>query len=95
MIIIAGYSLTDADQRDAAVAAFAGLVEQARKQDGCLDFSISADAVDPERSNLFELWRDQQALDAWRKVAKSPRSKVKPRETYVKLYRTEKAEKPF
>lgn len=93
MIIIAGYSMTDADKRDHAVAAFAEMVARARTQDGCLDFSISADAVDPERSNLFELWRDQQSLDAWRKVARAP--KVKPRETHVKLYRTEQAEKPF
>lgn len=93
MVIIAGYALTDADKRDAAVAAFAEMVAKARKQDGCLDFAISADAVDPERTNLFELWRDQQSLDAWRKVAKGP--KIKPRETHVKLYRTEKAEEPF
>ncbi len=93
MIIIAGYALTDPDTRDAAVAAFAEMVARARKQDGCLDFAISADAVDPDRSNLFELWRDQQSLDAWRKVAKGPQ--VKPREVNVKLYRTEKAEEPF
>ncbi len=93
MIIIAGYSLTDADKRNSAVAAFAEMVAKARKQDGCLDFAISADAVDPERTNLFELWRDQQSLDAWRKVAKGPKNK--PRETHVKLYRTEKAEAPF
>ena len=93
MIIIAGYSLTEADQRDAVVEAFAGMVARAREQDGCLDLSISADSLDPERLNLFELWRDQQALDAWRKVAKGPRVKLKT--SSVKLYRTEKAEKPI
>jgi quinol monooxygenase YgiN len=93
MIVIAGYALTDADTRDAAVAAFAEMVARARKQDGCLDFAISADAVDPERSNLFELWRDQQSLDAWRTVANAPHGQ--PREVHVKLYRTEKAEEPF
>jgi quinol monooxygenase YgiN len=95
VIIIAGYSLTAADQRDAAVAAFAEMVERARKHEGCLDFSISADSVDPERINVFELWRDQPSLDAWRKIAKAPKVKVKFRETTVKLYRTDKAEKPF
>jgi hypothetical protein len=30
------------------------MVERARAYEGCLDFSISADAVDPERVNLFE-----------------------------------------
>ena len=90
MIIIAGYSLTEADKRDSAVAAFAEMVARARKHDACLDVAISADSVDPERINVFQLWRDQQSLDAWRKVANPPN--VELRETYVKLYRTEKAE---
>ncbi|MFC6486619.1 putative quinol monooxygenase [Nitratireductor sp. GCM10026969] len=93
MIIIAGYTRTEAEKRDDTVAAFRGMVERARAHDGCLDFSISADAVDPERVNLFECWRDQTALDAWRKVAKGPRGK--PREVAVSLYRTDNAEKPF
>jgi quinol monooxygenase YgiN len=82
-----------AGQRDAAVSAFANLVERARKHDGCLDLSISADPVDPERINLFECWRDQPSLNAWRKVAKGP--KVKLRDTCVKLYHSDKAEQPF
>ena len=93
MIIIAGYTLTEADKRDAAVAAFADMVERARKYDGCVDLSISADSVDPERVNLFECWRDEKSWKAWRKVAKGPR--VKSREAHVKLYRSDKAEKPF
>jgi quinol monooxygenase YgiN len=93
VIIIAGYTLTEADKRDAAVDAFADMVGRAREQDGCLDLSIGADSVDPERVNIFECWRDQPCLDAWRKVAKGPR--VKLREAHVKLYRSDKAEKPF
>jgi quinol monooxygenase YgiN len=93
MIIIAGYTLTEESKRNAAVAALADLVARARKRDGCLDVSISVDSVDPERINIFELWRDQKSLDAWRQVANPP--KVERRETHVKLYRTEKAEKPF
>lgn len=93
MIIIAGHTLMDAHKRDAAVRAFTAMVERARKYDGCLDLSISADSVDPERINLFECWRDQRAWKAWRKVAKGPR--VKLRQACVKLYRSDKAEKPF
>lgn len=94
MIIIAGHTRTDADKRDDAVRAFRGMVERARAHDGCLDFAIGADSVDPERINLFERWRDQATLDAWRRVARGgPRGK--PREVAVNLYRTDKAEKPF
>jgi quinol monooxygenase YgiN len=95
MIIIAGHSLyKSAEERDAAVAAFTGMVERARKQDGCLDMSISADSVDPERSNIFECWRDEAALKAWRKVARSA-PRAAPRQISVKLYRSDKAEDPF
>ena len=93
MIIIAGYSRTQSDKRDAAVAAFAPMIARAREQEGCLDLSISADTLDPERINIFECWRDQQSLDAWRRIAKGPR--VALREAQVKLYRSERAEEPF
>jgi quinol monooxygenase YgiN len=94
VIIIAGHTLAEnVHERDAAVAAFADMVARARKADGCLDVAISADSVDPERINVLECWRDQQSLNAWRKVAKGPRFVA--RETQVKLYRSDKAEKPF
>ena len=94
MIIIAGHSRAkSAAERDAAVYAFAEKVEIARKHDGCLYLSITADSIDLERINLFECWRDQQALDAWRKIARAP--KVAIRDAQVNLYRSDKAEKPF
>jgi quinol monooxygenase YgiN len=85
--------LAEADKRDAAVEAFADMVGRARRQDGCLDLAICADSIDLDRINVFECWRDEQSWKAWRKVAKGPR--VKLGESFVKLYRSEKAEKPF
>ncbi|EHK59335.1 Antibiotic biosynthesis monooxygenase [Mesorhizobium alhagi CCNWXJ12-2] len=93
VIIIAGYTRAERQKRDAAVEAFAEMARRARKQEGCLDLSISSDSVDPERINIFECWRDQQAWNAWRKIAKAPR--VALREAHVKLYRSDKAEEPF
>jgi len=93
MIIIAGYTRYDAGKRDDTVEAFRSMVERARNQDGCLDFAISSDAIDPERIDIFKCWRDQTALNAWRKVARGPRAK--PHDASVSLYRTDKAEKPF
>ncbi len=94
MIIIAGHTLTEPGARDAAIQAFSNMQERARKRDGCLDLSLSADPLDADRINVFELWRDQEALDAWRKVSKGPRG-IKFRKAHVKLYRTEKPEKPI
>lgn len=93
MIIVAGYSFTKKDNRDAVVEAFADMVARARKQDGCLDLAISSDSVDPERINVFECWRDEPSWKAWRKIAKAPR--VALRDAQVNLYRSDKAEKPF
>jgi quinol monooxygenase YgiN len=92
MIIIAGYSLRkDGIERDAAVAAFAEMVARARQHDGCIDMAITADSIDPTRSNIIEIWRDEESWKAWRKVARGPRSHA--REVHVSLYRSDKAEK--
>jgi quinol monooxygenase YgiN len=94
MIIIAGHTRARSpEERDAAVAAFADMVVRARASEGCLDMSISADPIDPDRLNIFECWRDRPALNAWRKVAKGPRFAA--RETRVKLYRSDAAERPY
>jgi heme-degrading monooxygenase HmoA len=92
MIIIAGYSLAKSvEDRDANVAAFASMVGRARTQDGCIDMAITADSLDPTRSNIIEIWRDEQAWRAWRKVAKGPRSRAQ--HSQVSLYRCDAVEK--
>ncbi len=90
MIIVAGYSFTESDKREATVKALAAMVARARKQDGCLDMAISGDPLDPERINVFECWRDEPSWKAWRKIAKAPR--VSLRDARVSLYRCDKAE---
>jgi quinol monooxygenase YgiN len=64
MIIIAGYSQTEAADRDAAVAAFQPMVERARREGGCIDLHVSADPLDAERINVFERWPDRASLEA-------------------------------
>jgi len=93
MIIIAGHAhVKSAAERDANVAAFAAMVERAREQDGCIDMSITADSLDPTRSNIIEIWRDERAWKAWRKVAKA-RPRFPARERHVSLYRSDTVEK--
>lgn len=92
MIIISGYTLAkNTEDRDASVAAFAAMVSQARQQDGCIDFAITADSAEPTRSNLIEIWRDEKAWKAWRKVARGPKSR--PTDIHVSLYRCDTAER--
>jgi quinol monooxygenase YgiN len=56
MIIIAGYITVDPEQRESHLAGSKGVVEKARAADGCLDFAMTADLLDPGRLNLFERW---------------------------------------
>jgi quinol monooxygenase YgiN len=49
------------------------VVEKARQADGCLDFAMTADLLDPGRLNLFERWESQEALKSFRRRA--PRKK--------------------
>ena len=90
MVIIAGYALyTDRKQRDANVKAFRDLVERARAFEGNIGFAISADSVDPRRSNLLEVWESADALDAWRAKAKGPRTGIKPTERRMRRFDAE------
>jgi quinol monooxygenase YgiN len=66
MIIVAGYLEVRESDRDRYVADCAEAVAAARRTDGCLDFAVSADAVDPGRVNVFERWQTRELLLAFR-----------------------------
>lgn len=65
-IIIAGHLTVDADSRDDYLRSCEAVVEAARATDGCLDFAIGADPVDPTRVMVYERWRDRPTLEAFR-----------------------------
>jgi quinol monooxygenase YgiN len=85
MIIIAGYELVDAEERDEYVAAFRDLVSRVREFEGCVHAAITADSVDPERINTVEVWRDAEVMDEWRKQANAPDLPA-PKHVEVKRY---------
>ena len=66
MVIVAGHITVEPQQRESYLAGCVSVVEQARRAAGCLDFTISADLVDPGRINVFERWESQSAVDAFR-----------------------------
>lgn len=72
MLIIAGWYTVAPEHRDKVVESHADLVARARKAPGNVDLAISADAVDPGRVNMFELWESEDALNSWRAVANPP-----------------------
>ena len=61
------------------------MVSRAREFDGCVHIAVTADSVDPERINTVEVWRDADALSAWRRRAKAPRT-ARPKYSDVKRF---------
>lgn len=66
MLIIAGHLRVQESDRDRYVADCVGAVTAARGAEGCLDFAVSADVVDPCRVNVFERWQTRESLEAFR-----------------------------
>lgn len=66
MVIIAGHLIVDPAERDTYLAGYVDVVAQARRAPGCLDFTVSADLVEPDRINIFEQWESQQAVETFR-----------------------------
>lgn len=66
MVIVAGQIFVDPARRERYLVGCVGVVQQARRAPGCLDFAIAADLVDPGRINIFERWETQEAVEAFR-----------------------------
>jgi quinol monooxygenase YgiN len=66
MVIVAVHITVDPEQRESYLAGCTSVVEKARRADGCLDFAITADLLDPGRVNLFERWESQAAVKTFR-----------------------------
>lgn len=53
-------------QVDVFVAASLQAVAQARGTEGCLDFVVAPDPLEPGRVNVYEAWDSEEALLAFR-----------------------------
>jgi quinol monooxygenase YgiN len=76
MVIVAGHVTVDPEQRESHLAGSIRVVEKARQADGCLDFAITADLLDPGRVNLFERWESQEAVKSFRRRAPRPKQRA-------------------
>ena len=66
MLIVAGWLRVDPAVREEYLAGCTAVVEQARAAQGCLDFTLSADLVEPGRINIHERWDNENDLLAFR-----------------------------
>jgi quinol monooxygenase YgiN len=63
VVIIGGTFEVEPDQRDEFLAGRLDGMRASRAEPGCLEYTFSADPLDPGRVLLFERWASQQALD--------------------------------
>ena len=63
MLVVAGEIEIEAGQRDAGIAAALRMMEETRKEPGCITYAFTADLVDRGRFRIFEEWESQEALD--------------------------------
>jgi quinol monooxygenase YgiN len=66
MVIVAGHITVEPQQRQSYLAGCVDVIDQARRANGCLDFTITADMIDPGRINIYERWESQAAVEAFR-----------------------------
>ncbi len=65
-IIVAGNLIIKKGCRADFIKISSDAVIQARKTEGCDDFSVSEDSVDENRVNIFEKWSSRSALEQFR-----------------------------
>jgi quinol monooxygenase YgiN len=66
MVIVAGHLVVEPAQRARYLAGCKDVVEQARRTTGCLEFSVTADLLDPARIVILERWESQEAVEKFR-----------------------------
>jgi quinol monooxygenase YgiN len=62
MIVIAGQIRIDPNKREKAVAMALEMMEESRKEAGCISYSFTGDLADPARFWIFEEWESADAL---------------------------------
>jgi quinol monooxygenase YgiN len=86
VLIIAGYLIVARPDRNAYVAECVATVEAARVAPGCLDYSITADTVDPDRIVIYERWQSEHELLAFRESGPSDEQQAAILDAGVKRY---------
>lgn len=72
VVIVAGVFTVDPGQRDAFLASRMDRMRTSRAEQGCLEYTFSADPLDPGRVLLYERWASQDDLDAHLAVPAAP-----------------------
>ncbi len=66
MIIVSGALYVDEADRDSYLQGCRGVIIAARASDGCIDFHLAADPIEPGRINVYEQWESVDAVESFR-----------------------------
>lgn len=66
MIIVAGFLKVDPVERANYLLNCIEVARAARSTQGCIDFHLSADPIEPGRINIFEQWESVETVEAFR-----------------------------
>ena len=90
IVIVQGVFSIDPDERDRFVEASIDSMRSSREEEGCLEYVIAADPLDPERAVLSERWESmdhlQQHLTQQRNAPRDGKARPAPRNVEITLY---------
>lgn len=66
MIVVLGWLRVAPEERAAFLTSCRPVIEAARATDGCVDFHIAADPIEPGRVNVVEQWSSVAAVETFR-----------------------------
>ena len=78
MLIVAGKIEVDPAQRDAFLEGRADAVRATRSEPGCIEYSFSADGIEPGLIRIFEIWESKDDLTVHLGVLQQQQSQAPP-----------------
>jgi len=90
VVIVGGEFEVEPDERERFLAGRHEMMRTSRLEPGCLEYTFSADPIEPGRVLLFERWQSQDALDAHlaalRARPSSSETDVSPKSASITIY---------
>jgi quinol monooxygenase YgiN len=71
MLIVAGTFTVDPERRAEFLTGRVDAIQRSRAEQGCVQYAMSADAVDPGLVRLFEIWSSRDDLKSHLENARS------------------------
>ena len=93
MVIVGGIFEVEPEMREQFLSARHDLMRSSREEQGCIEYTFSADPLNPGRVVLFERWASKEDLDnhlARPREQPSPGGVVAPKSASITVYEVAK-----